>query len=453
MVKQWAVLPIVLMNNGRAILQTGELEEGVWVMSPRGIPGQTPRRYKLHKALYGLKQAHLAWHSKLVKDLQHLGFGELPSAPCVFMRQEIKTKMGAQDASEHISTFILVYVDDLLILAPSAGLLKSTLASLHALYDMRQMDDVDMFLGVQLTWSKHRQSLHMSQPRYALDMVKRYGLQDAKPASTPMVASFFSGLDTEQDKSVVDVEAYRSMVGSLLFLAGRSRPDITIAVAILARFSHAPTAYCMRAVQRVLRYVHTTRYMGVTMSVGNAQVGNSGTRIHGKDIQVNGFVDSDYAGDTVDRKSTSGFMVKINDAPCIWASKKQIAVALSTCEAEYHAMTIAAKDVLWLQRVLAESRMMHDCGMSVPVLRSDNQSAIAWCTGERLPQSRAKHVDVRVHFIRNLTSQGKVHVHYVETTKNDADMLTKPLGPIELRAALHRIGICETGKKAHESDS
>ena len=431
-----AFLYMALVHNmciGQADVKTaflnGKLEEDVWVVSPRGIPGHPPARYKLHKALYGLKQAHLAWHSKLVGDLNTLGFFELPRAPCVFMRP------AADGSTGRHACFILVYVDDLLAAAPSQRDLSSIMESLQAMYEMRVMDSVDMFLGVQLNWSSDMRRLHLCQSHYVSDMVKKYGLADSKPASTPMVASFFSNLKAEKDKSVVDATQYRSMIGSLLFLAGRSRPDISAAVGILSRFNESPTRYCLEAAKRLLRYVRHTKNLGVTMQVKDPFDTSIKTE---SESRVNCFVDSDYAEDISDRKSTSGFIVKLGNAPCIWGSKKQIAVTLSTCEAEYHAMTIAVKEVIWLQGVMTES------GFKVgyrPLLRSDNQSAIAWATGEKSPMTRAKHVDVRVHFIRDQVTKGNVDVEYVETSQNDADMLTKPLGPIQLGDAIARIGL------------
>jgi hypothetical protein len=395
----------------------GELDEDVYVMSPRGVPGHPPSRRKLRKALYGLKQAHKAWHVKLVSDLYRLGFVELTSAPCVFM---LKTDQGA--------VYILVYVDDLLVLAPTDELLSSVLTSLHRLYELRQMDDVTMFLGVKLSWTIASDgalsSVALSQPRYITDVLRRFGMSECKPAVTPMAEAFFTGYDAEEDKAVVHVELYRQIIGSLLYLALRTRPDVLVAVSILARFSQSPTAYCHRGAKRVLRYLRGTVNMALVYRNG--------------ETHLNAFVDSDYAGDTVDRKSMSGYFVKIGDAACIWGSKKQIAVALSTCEAEYHALTMAAKEVVWIRRVLEEAGV----GISgaTPV-RSDNQSAIAWATAERIPLNRAKHIDVRVHFIRELVRCGVVSVEYVPTAINDADALTKPVGPTVLKEALPRIGL------------
>ena len=264
-------------------------------------------------------------------------------------------------------------------------------------------------------------------------------MQDSKPTDTPMVASFFAGLDAEKAQVMADVEldTYRSIIGSLLFLARMSRPDITTAVAMLARYSHFPTAYCMRAAKRVLRYVNSTLDVGVTM---DATTPGQKTK-DGCDFNlVNGFVDSDHANNTANRKSRSGFIIKVGTAPCIWGSKKQTCVSLSTCEAEFYAIVMATKEVLWFQRVLRQANFASR-GVQTPLLRSDNQSAIQWCVGERDSRGHAKQVGTSLNFIRDTAAADKLRVEYVETVKNDADMFTKPLGPLQLGEALARIGI------------
>jgi hypothetical protein len=156
-----------------------------------------------------------------------------------------------------------------------------------------------------------------------------------------MAEACFTGYDADTDKAVVDVELYRQIIGSLLYLALRTRPDVLVAVSILARFSQSTTTYCHRGAKRVLRYLRETVNMALVYRNGEKH--------------LNAFVDADYAGDTVDRKSMLEYFVKIGDAACIWGSKKHIAVALSTCEAEYHALTMAAKKVVWIRRVLEEA--------------------------------------------------------------------------------------------------
>ncbi len=161
-------------------------------------------------------------------------------------------------------------------------------------------------------------------------------------------------------------------------------------------------------------------------------------RVRAGDISLQTYVDADYARDAHDRKSMSGYFAKVGNAICAWGARKQSAVALSTCEAEYYAMSHGCSRDSLLRRVLMEAGIaIH----SATPLRSDNQSAIAWATGERSPSSRAKHVDVRVHFIRDLVKEEIIDILYVPTEENDADMLTKPLARVALCKAMDRIGL------------
>lgn len=396
----------------------GDLSESVWVMSPHGIPGMVSKFYRLLKAMYGLKQAHLAWHTKLCRDLKALGFEELPSAPCVF-------RLRGQGSG---LCFILVYVDDLLILTPTMEERHKIVCKLQKLYKLRVLDNVELFLGVQLKWTQGKDgrliSLTMSQSLYTDSVVRRFEMQNCNPAVTPMVESFFSGLDLEEQVPLVDIQLYQQMIGSLLYLALRTRPDILAAVLILARFQSAPTQYCHRGVKRVLRYLRGTSKFALHYQAG--------------ETTLQAYVDADYAGDSMDRKSMSGFLVKAGDATFAWGARKQSAVALSTCEAEYYAMTMAAQELIWLGRVMSEAGLNVKEGTP---LRSDNQSAITWATGERCPTGRAKHIDVRIHFIRDLVKESMIDVVYVPTEENDADFLTKPLGRVLLQGVLSRISL------------
>lgn len=154
------------------------------------------------------------------------------------------------------------------------------------------------------------------------------------------------------------------------------------------------------------------------------------------DMKRNGFVDSDYAADTMDRKSLSGYIIKIGGASCIWGSKDQATVALSTCEAEYHAIIPASKELIGICRILKEVGVDIDY---VPELLSDNQPAINWSISEQCPSTRANHIDVKVHFVREKTRKKKLKVSYVSSTDNDADILTKPLPHMQHQIVCSRI--------------
>jgi hypothetical protein len=141
-----------------------------------------------------------------------------------------------------------------------------------------------------LRWSKRQggtMMLHMLQPTYIKGMLVGYGMQDSRPASTPMLESIIAHLEAG-DTTVVDLNLYQQIIGSLLYLALKTRPDILTAVCIRSRFTSAPTKYCHMAVKRVFRHIQVTIYLA--------------HKYCSSDIKMNVFVDSDYAGDTNSRK-------------------------------------------------------------------------------------------------------------------------------------------------------
>jgi hypothetical protein len=219
---------------------------------------------------------------------------------------------------------VLVYVDDLLIISPSGVQLEEVYQAIAAIYEIRRIKEVNFYLGVELRWSKRQGGamvLHMLEPTYTKSILVQYGMQDSRPASTPMVESFFAHLEAEVDTTVAEQTLFQQIIGSLLYLALKTRPDILTAVCILSRFTSAPTKYCHMAVKRVFRYLQGTVYLALENC--------------SSDIKMNVFVDSDYAGDTNSRKLTYGIAFFLGSSLIQWHSKKQSAVSLSTCEAEY----------------------------------------------------------------------------------------------------------------------
>ena len=409
----------------------GDLEEEIYVRSPRGIPNKTSRVYRLHKAIYGLKQAHLAWHSRVVADLCNAGFNELPSCPCVFVKWY---------EEEDAVVIILVYVDDFLVLSSSQQRMEEVKNVLSSLYELRVLEEINYYLGVELTWSKNGddETLALSLPSYIEQVLNRFGMENARPCPTPMVEGFSAAIENGEDIEVVEQTLYQQMVGCLLHIALRTRPDIMTAVGILSRFAARPTAYCHKGVKRVLRYLRGSTRMGLVYGAISKCVAP----------QLVAFVDSDYASDSTTRKSTSGMILLLEGALVLWHSKRQKCCALSTCEAEYRAMTEASMDLLLYDRVLDEMRMPRKDG-AIP-MHSDNEAAIGWASGERSPYRRSKHIDVAVHFIRDLVRSKRVKVPYVPTDENISDGMTKPLGRTAFQRMIGMLGMSRVDDGSEE---
>jgi hypothetical protein len=151
------------------------------------------------------------------------------------------------------------------------------------------------------------------------------------------------------------------------------------------------------------------------------------------------FTDSDYAGDVDDRKSTSGYVFLMSSGAVSWCSKKQSIVTLSTTEAEFVAAAVCVCQGIWMKRILEE--LGHSCGNGINVM-CDNSSTIK-LSKNPVMHGRSKHIDVRFHFLRNLTKEGKIELLHCGSQDQVADIMTKPL-KLEVFQNLRKLlGVCE----------
>ena len=180
---------------------------------------------------------------------------------------------------------------------------------------------------------------------------------------------------------MVDAKLYQSVVGSLLYLSGWTRPDITFAVCSVARFCSSLTMEHWTAVKHILRYLKGMSNYGLVYSRNN----DDGTLI--------AYSDADWAGDVNDCKSTSGYIFMMSGAAVSWKSKKQTCVALSTAEVEYIALASTTQEVTWMRQLMEG---LQNIQAKPTVANEENQSAI--CIAQN-PQYHCK-TDIKYHFVR-----------------------------------------------------
>ena len=239
--------------------------------------------------------------------------------------------------------------------------------------------------------------------------MKKFGQTEAKPVSTP--ADLNVKLQKEDGVSrLVDAILYQSIVGSLLYAAIATRPDIAQAVGVVSKFCASPTQGHLTAAKRILRYLKGTTYLG--LSYKKCAEGN-----------LTGYSDADWAGDMDDRHSTSGNVFFLAGGAVSWLSKKQATVALSTAEAEYVALSAATQEVIWLRRLFTDVGVPPE---GPTIIHEDNQGAIAMAKNP-VGHARTKHIDIRHHFVREGVQNGAIVLKYIATDEMIADMLTKPL--------------------------
>jgi hypothetical protein len=208
-----------------------------------------------------------------------------------------------------------------------------------------------------------------------------------------------------------------------MYAAISTRPDIAHAVFYLASHMVAPTKQHMAAADRVMRYLSGTRNLGLSFGTRNGGVLGDSRGQTRTQVDVCAYADADWANGKGDRRSITGWVAKVNGDPISWSSKKQRTVALSTCEAELYAQSAAIQEVLWLRGLLRELGLHVHVGSEV---FCDNQSTVA-VVKNGIKGERTKHVDVKYHFVTETVERGDVHLKWIPTAEQQADIFTKAL--------------------------
>ncbi|GKA17649.1 retrovirus-related pol polyprotein from transposon TNT 1-94 [Tanacetum coccineum] len=353
----------------------GELKEEVYVSQPEGFVDQdNPSHvYKLKKALYGLKQAPCAWYDMLSSFLISQHFSKGAVDPTLFTRQAGNDLLLVQ-----------IYVDDIISASTNTAMCNEFANQMTTKFKMSMMGHMSFFLGLQISQSPR--GIFINQSKYDSKIVKRYGLLSTNTVDTPMVEK--NKLDEDLQGTPVDATLYHGMIGSLMYLTS-SRPDLIYAVCLCARYQAKPTEKHIQA---------------------------------DTDMSLTAYADADYAGCQDTRRSTSRSAQFLGDKLVSWSSKKQKCTTISSTEAEYIALSWCCAQILWMRSQLTDYGFQFN---KIP-LYCDNKSAIALCCNN-VQHSRAKHIDVRYHFIKEQVKNRVVELYFVRTEYQLADIFTKPL--------------------------
>ena len=387
---------------------------------PPGYNDGSGRSCLLIRSLYGLKQAGNVWNQELNRVLEEIKFIQLRTDYCCYIRRE------GDDF-----TILLVWVDDFISILTTDEQNDATEHDLQGHFDVKSLGQPNLLLGMKISQSDHLVTL--SQTHYIDALLEKFGLANANPVSTPMDANVKldciaeeQGDEGQGEKDEKIIHGYATLIGSLMYLALGTRPDIAFAVNKLAQFTQNPRPIHWTAVKRIFCYLKYTRTHKLTFG-GDNDILNTDFNI---------FCDADWASDASDRKSISGYVVTMAGGAVSWSSKKQTSVVLSTAEAEYIAATHVAKQVLWQLSLFTE--LDFDIPTTSTIF-TDNQAAISISHHPEF-HSRTKHIDIAHHFLRDLIAEGTLNTVYVNTRENLADLFTKGL-PRELHEDLtYRIG-------------
>jgi hypothetical protein len=370
---------------------------------------------KLDKSLYGLVQAPMYWYNHLTKAFEDKGFTKSEHDPCMMFGRGM---------------IVLIYVDDCLFFGPDGNKIDAFVNELEkgGMALTREDDDVYHFLGVSVDSNQKSGKVVLTQKGLIDKVLRTVGLDASSKKKTP-ASSTPLGTDAEGEP-FTESWKYSSVVGMLLYLSSNSRPDIQFAVHQCARFTHCPKKSHAEAVKRICRYLQGTREKGLIFNLE-------------QEMKLDCYVDADFAGlwryeddqDPVCVKSRTGYVITLAGCPCLWVSKLQTEIALSTLEAEYIALSTTMRDLLPMRRMLHEigtklKLPYVNQGMLHSTVFEDNNGALGLATSPKLTP-RTRHISTKYHFFKSHVGDEKsgkaVRIVKIDTGDQKADIFTKGL--------------------------
>jgi hypothetical protein len=415
--EDWELESVDISN----VYLNGELKDvEVYMRQPEGFAEKDDTWVAcLLKGLYGLKQGGREWFKRLEEVLSQLGFSRIRSDGSIFIWEK-----------DGVQVICPVFVDDITFASKSKTKIAALKVELAKHFKLRDLGPTTFQLGVEVIRDRKARTLHLTQHRYCLDLLERYGFVDCSPVSTPMdpgvCLSTSQSPSTPEDKAFMRTVPYVSAVGALMYLAIVTRPDIAYAVGVLCRFMARPGPEHWKAVKHLFRYLRGTCDFRLTYKPEPSAP-----------YPFYAYSDADHSANLDNGRSTSAYVVKIGSGAVSWSSRLQSIVALSTTEAEFVAAASAGQEVVWMRALLGELGFPIS-GPSLLLL--DNQSAIQ--VGKNPEHhGRMKHLDLRFYWLRNVVVAGQIALRYVPTANMAADLLTKGLARIKVAAAWPQLGL------------
>ncbi|MFS8010596.1 putative RNA-directed DNA polymerase [Helianthus anomalus] len=387
--------PIHQLDVKNAFLH-GHLNETVFMHQPPGFVDIRRPNFvcRLKKSLYGLKQAPRAWYTRFPSYILQTGFRNSTCDNSLFIYSK-----GAD------TTYLLLYVDDIVLTASSTTLLNAIIQFLSREFAMSDLGALHYFLGIKV--SRHSNGLFLSQSQYAKDILARASMTACKPCTTPVDLS--AKLSATEGALFDDPTLYRSLAGALQYLTF-TRPDISYAVQQVCLFMHEPREPHFAFMKHIFRYLQGTMDYGIRI-----------VKCDSHDLIA--YSDADWGGCPDSRRSTSGYCTFLGDNLISWSSKRQTTISRSSAEAEYRGVANAVAEATWLRNLLFE---LHVPLKKATVVYCDNVSAV-YLSDNPVQHQRTKHIEIDIHFVREKVRVGHIRALHVPAANQYADIFTKGL--------------------------
>jgi hypothetical protein len=397
----------------KAAFLRGDLDKAeneVYVKQPAGFEerGKEDLVWRLRKSMPGTKQAARGWNKDFDATLRSLGFVPTNADPCLYHIRRPGKKIML--VSIHVDDGFLIYDED-------DALAMDIRERLYKAYEMSAKGPLRYALGVRFTRDRQKRTITLDQRKFIRECLTEVGVRGmaAVPAHPKAFLSERMCPTSDEEREQIKQEGYggrdyRAEVGSLTWLSVMTRPEICFAVGEVARFVTNPGIKHWNAIDRIWQYLQGSTDVGLTLG------GSEET------LELMGYVDSDYARDVDTRRSTTGWIFKFGGGAVSWRTRRQRSVTLSSTEAEYCALTEAAKEAIWMQGLMNELGLKQN---EVPLFE-DNKGAICLAKHD-VYHERTKHIDIRHHFVRECVERMQIVVKHRSSKWMIADILTKPL--------------------------
>lgn len=399
----------------------GVLDEDVYMVQPDGFadPRQAEKVCKLKKSIYGLKQASRSWNIRFDDEIKKLDFVRNPKEPCVYKKLSGSTIV-----------FLVLYVDDILLIGNDVPMLESIKSSLSRVFSMKDLGEATYILGIQIYRDRSKRLIGLSQSTYIGKVLERFNMQDSKRGFLPMSHGISLSESqcpkTREQRDRMSGIPYASAIGSIMYAMLCTRPDVSFALSMTSRFQKDPGEDHWTAVKNILKYLRRTKDLILVY----------GGEEH---LAVTGYCDASFQTDRDDSRSQTGYIYSLNGGAICWKSSKQSSTADSTVEAEYMAACEAGKMGVWIREFIDELGVVPSIVEPVE-LYCDNTGAIANAKDHR-SSKRTMHIKRKYHLIRELVEQGDIKMCKVGTDSNTADPLTKPLPLVKHERHVRAMGI------------
>ncbi|CAJ2648276.1 unnamed protein product [Trifolium pratense] len=371
----------------------GELEETIYMQQPEGFVEDNSKVCLLKKSLYGLKQSPRQWYRRFDDFLLKTGFVRSNYDSCVYMMKR----------NEKVILYLILYVDDILMASSDKHEIQKLKEKLNGEFEMKDLGNAKRILGMDILRDQSKGELFLSQHDYLTKVVERFRMTDSKVVKTPLghhsKLSIKQCPQSEDERKKMESTPYASGVGSIMYGIVCSRPDLSYAISVGG-----------------LKYTRTDP---------------------GRDA-LEGYVDADYAGNIDTRKSLSGFVFTLFGTAVTWKANQQSVVALSTTQAEYIALVEGVKEAILLKGMIGEMGISQGCVK----IHCDSQSAIH-LANHQVYHERTKHIDIRLHFVRDMIETKEIMVQKIASEENPADMFTKSLPRTKFKHCLDLINFVE----------